>query len=143
MRSRRPQPFCRSYETWLKHHYGKSCLAPLTGQDRTALEAFVHLLHLYAHADDEGRQYATQAMASTVLAMQEHVRYLASRCIPHVLDWGDEPRLWLLLMYQAERESSRSGSSPSSWVLEQIDLAKAGQRPSEPVIEIECREVAS
>jgi len=94
---KRPPPICQTAPKWLTHHCGKDVLAPLTGQDRRALLAFAHLLELYAVSDDSGRRCALIAMAGVVGAMQPNTRILAKRCIPHVLDWGDEEQIWLKL----------------------------------------------
>lgn len=94
------KPICRSAPTFVKAHANgrglpdKAAFAPCTGQDRAAFEAFVHLVELYAAADDKGRAHTIAAMASTVLAMQESTRHLAKKAIPAVMDWGDEETLW-------------------------------------------------
>lgn len=87
-------PPCRSIHRWLKHHLGKNCFAPLTGQDFAALSVFVHAVDLYSRSDGEGRACALDAMRASVQAMQPSVRPLAKRSIPMVLDWADEDRLW-------------------------------------------------
>jgi len=68
--------------------------APLTGQDTHALKAFVHLVELWGYGDEDGVRYAVVAMRAAVLAMQPCVRPLAKACIPMVLDWGHEARIW-------------------------------------------------
>lgn len=91
---RAEKPICQRTPGWLTHHCGKHALAPLTGQDSRALQAFVHLLDLYALADEKGRCRAVIALHSTLQAMQPSVRPLAKRTIPQSLDWGDEEPLW-------------------------------------------------
>lgn len=88
------RPFCKTGPRWLNERLGRGCLAPLTGQDASALSAFVHCLELYARADRQGSDRAIEAMRATVRAMQPKCRHLAKATIPHVLDWADEDRLW-------------------------------------------------
>lgn len=89
------QPICQTTPTWIRHRLqDRSALAPLTGQDWRALEAFLHLVALYGNSDETGRQCAVMGMACCVCAMQPTTRFLAKAGIPHVLDWSDEDRLW-------------------------------------------------
>jgi hypothetical protein len=94
MRSRPTPPVCKEGLKWIKLRCGKYVLAPLTGQDAPALQAFLHALELYCHSDMSGRRGAFIAMYGAVAAMQEKVRWIAREVIPHVLDWGDRDRLW-------------------------------------------------
>lgn len=91
--SARNSRICEQIRKWLDHH-APGATAALTGQDSRALQAFAHLLELYAVADDAGRRAAVPAMAHTVLAMQRKCWPAAKRLIPMVLDWGDEEPLW-------------------------------------------------
>lgn len=92
------RPCCQTGPSWLRQHANdRSVLAPLTGQDRRALAAFLHLLELYSVADDDGRGATLNAMAYTILAMQSSTRHLAKAMIPHVLDWNDEDRIWTMI----------------------------------------------
>lgn len=89
------KPYCQSAPHWVAHRLkDKAALAPLTGQDWRAFQAFVHLVALYGNSDGEGRRAAVLAMFHTLKAMQPSTRHLAKAAIPHVLDWGDEERLW-------------------------------------------------
>lgn len=85
-------PLCRRVQKWLKAR-GLST-APLTGQDARAIAAFVHLVDLLCVSDGAGARHAYAALSETALAMQPSVRHLAKRCIPMVLDWGDEEIVW-------------------------------------------------
>lgn len=88
-------PPCQAARRWVEERLGdRHCFAPFTGQDSRAFGAFVHLLELYAAADESGRQSALIAMHWTVASMQEKVEHLAKTVIPMVLDWGDEEPLW-------------------------------------------------
>lgn len=96
-RVRRPveKPYCQTGPRWIVERlHDKSALAPLTGQDWRALKAFIHCVELYGSADGDGQTSALAAMLHTVHAMQPSTRHLAKAVIPHVLDWGDEERLW-------------------------------------------------
>ena len=88
------KPPCRMYPAFLRVHLGKSCLAPLTGQDSVALQAFVHAVQLWGRSDTEGRRHAETAMRALALAMQPSTRDLAKRAIPCVLDWSHEAEIW-------------------------------------------------
>lgn len=94
MGKRTEPPFCHTMKAWLQHHCGRDALAPLTGQDYSALKTFAHLLELYARADEPGSRCALKAMAAVIPAMQEKNRELCKRLIPHVLDWANEDKLW-------------------------------------------------
>ncbi len=87
-----PPTFCKQIGPWLKSR-GLST-APLTGQDTRAVQAFVHLLELYTVSDAAGQAAAKKALRYTVDAMQPSCYQLAKACIPMVLDWADEERLW-------------------------------------------------
>jgi hypothetical protein len=80
------KPICQDAFSWLKHRHGRTYLAPLTGQDRRALQAFAHLLELYAVADDQGQTMAVRAMRAVVLAMQPKTRGIARDAVPCVLE---------------------------------------------------------
>jgi hypothetical protein len=89
------KPVCETGPKWVKERLkDKHALAPLTGQDWPALQAFFHLVALYGNADADGRRSALLAMAYTVRAMQPHTRPLAKAGIPAVLDWSHEAEIW-------------------------------------------------
>lgn len=106
-RTKAPTPYCRAVVTWLRtendspaadrRFHGKHVLAPLTGQDAAALQAFAHLMELYTRSDEHGRHYAVVAMRATVTAAQESVRGLFWEAIPCVYDWSERERLWSLM----------------------------------------------
>lgn len=89
---------CVSAQTFIKHHLGKSALAPHTGQDFAALNAFAHLCELYAVADTKGRESCLKAMAATLACAQRSTWDTFAKCIPHSLDWSDEARIWALIV---------------------------------------------
>ena len=74
--------------------YGKSVLAPLTGQDVRAINAIVACWELYAVSDEAGQRGALAAVKLLLPAMQSSTRWMARELIPYVLDWSDRERLW-------------------------------------------------
>lgn len=92
---KRQNPICRTAPNWIARRLqDKAALAPLTGQDWPALQAFLHLVALYGQSDALGRAHALHAMRHAVQAMQPSTRHLAKAGIPHALDWEDEDRIW-------------------------------------------------
>lgn len=83
---------CQTAVKWLSTK--KLNLAPLTGQDWRALQAFVHLVELYSVSDGVGATCALVGMKAAVQAMQPHLWHLAWESIAHVMDWHDRDRLW-------------------------------------------------
>jgi hypothetical protein len=89
------KPYCESVRKWVEGRLkDKGAFAPMTGQDWRAFAAFVHLVALYGASDADGSGHAIAAMRHTVRAMQPSTRHLAKAAIPHMLDWGDEDRIW-------------------------------------------------
>lgn len=76
---------------WLKAN--KHDLAPLTGQDRRALEAFAAIWELLA-TDSDGRRAAIEAAVALLPAMQPKCWPLAKELIARSMDWGDRERVW-------------------------------------------------
>jgi hypothetical protein len=91
------KPACKQVGPWLKHHLGKSALAPLTSQDSVALSAFAHVVELWGRSDENGRRLAIIAARAIVLAMQPGTRGLAKTSIPCMLDWSHEEQMWSAL----------------------------------------------
>lgn len=84
------KPICERIGVWLKNNNVST--AALTDTDWWALEAFVHLVRLWASADRP--REVLLAAAVCVRQMQEHTRHVAKRAIPCALDWGHENELW-------------------------------------------------
>lgn len=91
-RSRKEPARCADALRWLAAN--DHDLAPLTGQDRRALDAFAHLIELYTVADVEGQRAALDAMTATVRAMQEHTRPLCRELIAWAMNWDDRGPVW-------------------------------------------------
>jgi hypothetical protein len=72
----------------------KGCLAPLTGTDARALDAFVACLKLYAYT---GERRVIGAASTVLIEMQDSTRWIARELIPFVMNWEDRERLWPLL----------------------------------------------
>ena len=106
----KPLPYCQSGPRWVVERLkDKTALAPLTGQDARAFQAFFHLVDLWGHADPPGRDAAIAALYHTVRAMQPSTRHLAKAGIPHVLDWSHEDDIWLAIeTYAATADRSDS-----------------------------------
>jgi hypothetical protein len=99
------KPCCQTGPKWIRARVlretgDKYGLAPLTGQDAAALQAFFHLVQLWGSSDQHGRDRAIAAMFHTVQAMQPSTRHLAKAGIPHVLDWSHEDQIWACLELQ-------------------------------------------
>ena len=108
--STKQKPVCEAGPKWLTEvatnfpsrigleQPNKRPLAPLTGQDYQAYRTFLHALELWGYCDDEGRGHALMCMQHAVSAMQPHTRWIARASIPHLLDWGDQQKLWPLIV---------------------------------------------
>lgn len=83
----------KTVRRWLKDNLGKYCCAPLTTQDALALDAAIHIIHLWTWTS--GAELP-QAYANVVRMMQPHTRELAYHAVAHIGDWHDRDRLWNL-----------------------------------------------
>lgn len=94
----RPKPYCAAALAWLrarcKEGHRECDLAPLTGQDRRALEAIAHCWELYSLSDEDGRAAALVAIRALLDAMQPTTRHLAREMIAQTFDWDSHERLW-------------------------------------------------
>lgn len=94
-------------------------LAPLTGQDRPALEAVAHCWRLWGTSDEDGRRAALGAIAALVGGMQEVAWPMARELAAHALDWGHRGELWPLVCEEYEHKWSRalfsSEIDPHDW----------------------------
>lgn len=97
----RTTPACKRAQQFVKARE-KRVLAPFTGQDMCAFEAFAHLLDLYTRADVQGQQAALVAMHATIHAMQPSTRKIAKLAIPGILDWHNEEPLWATIMHEQD-----------------------------------------
>lgn len=88
------KPVCKTVYEFIAAHLGKEAAGALTGQDRHALEAFRHLVELYACGDTLGRACAIEGMRACVAACQPSCHGMLRKAIPAGLDWSDEHRLW-------------------------------------------------
>jgi hypothetical protein len=69
-------------------------LAALTTQDIRALDAVTACYELYAHGDTSTRQISLAVVASLLITIQPHNRYLARELVAFVLDWTDREPVW-------------------------------------------------
>lgn len=81
----------------------KNSLAPLTGQDTSALDAITACWQLYARSDSDGRAAALAAVRALLPAMLPHNRWIARELIPFALDWNDRDHLWPLVIRSQEK----------------------------------------
>jgi hypothetical protein len=109
------KPYCQTGPKWVADRVAretgnKAALAPLTGQDWRAFNAFFHLVALWGACDEPAEAHAVAAMYHALQAMQPHTRQLAKAGIPHVLDWSHEDQIWLAISEYASRvEVSAAG----------------------------------
>lgn len=82
---------------FLKHHLGKDCFAPFTGQDASAWTAFVYACELYGRADDRGRGITVIAMETLLQAAQPKLAWEFLWTIPAILDWSHADEIWPLI----------------------------------------------
>lgn len=87
-------PVCKKLNRWLRLVHGRHVLAPLTGQDASALDTFAHAVELYCHGDLGGRRGAKIAMRGAVSAMQEQTRWLCREAIICISDYGYVEQIW-------------------------------------------------
>lgn len=90
---------------WLKANGAN--LAPLTGQDTSALYAIDHCWDLYARGDGAGQFAAMSAVVALLSGMQPKCWPLARQLIAKAMDWADIERLWPLV--EANYRLSREG----------------------------------
>jgi hypothetical protein len=83
---------CREALRWLRARGWD--LAPLTGQDRPALEAVAHCWALWGRSDADGQRAAIGAIAALVGGMQAVAWPMARELAAQALDWGHRGRLW-------------------------------------------------
>lgn len=91
MTNPRIKPHCEGLYKWLKLNLGRHALAPLTGTDMKALDAAVHIVHLYAYTGD---REVLDAFRIVVERMQPSTRELAFHAIAYLRDWPDRPIMW-------------------------------------------------
>jgi hypothetical protein len=96
MARRQPDNPLKDATAFCKHHLGRDCFAPFTGQDYSAWKAFVYLVELYGRGDMNGQAAALEAMAATLCGAQnlEHIHQIFVQTIPAILDWGDAAKIW-------------------------------------------------
>ena len=81
---------CRKVDAWLASNDIDT--TALTDPDWLALEAFIHLMALWASADKP--RDVLFAAAYCLRQMQKSSRHVAKSAIPYALDWAHEDQLW-------------------------------------------------
>lgn len=93
----KPKAHCHETRAFLRINFGRTCLAPLTGQDGRALDAIAHCWELYTNSDEDGQRAALDAVRALLKAMQPSTRHLAREAIPAAANWEDRERWWPLV----------------------------------------------
>lgn len=99
-------PICKQAVTFTKHHHGKNCFAPCTGQDYRVFSAFAHLASAWCAADDEGRKHIEECMRNARHAVQPKIVVLLKAAAVAAADWGMVDELW----FRLDQEDSRRGA---------------------------------
>lgn len=87
----RAKASCDDVLAFLNGNLGRSALAALTGTDRKALAAAVHILELYNYGGDET---TLEAFRLVVLKMQRSTRELAYHAIAQSMEWHSRGEIW-------------------------------------------------
>ena len=103
----RQSAHCQDALRWLKDRGWN--LAPLTGQDRAALESIAHCWRLWCVSDDAGRRAAIDAVASLLDGCQEVVWPMARELIAQAGDWSHRDVVWPKVVQQFEERRARIG----------------------------------
>ncbi len=99
----RHKPACTIHFDRLRKLHGPRSLAPLTGQDTRALEAFVHALDLCQGSDRAGRYAAIDAMRALGRAIQPHIAWQFVR-MAVLAELGETPEAFVILNLLEQRE---------------------------------------
>ena len=84
-------PPCIAVYAWLQIHFGRHCLAPLTGTDHKALAAAAQILALYAY---DSSPEVIEAFGKVVRRMQPTTQRFAFHAIAHGIEWSQRERIW-------------------------------------------------
>lgn len=117
--SRRDPPHCQDALRWLKDR-GWS-LAPLTGQDYSALTALAHCWQLWTRGDEAGRECALDAAAALLDGCQEVCWPMARELVAQAGDWSHRDVVWAKVAWRfGERMRERHGSMVSTGDIERM-----------------------
>jgi hypothetical protein len=98
--STRNPAHCQDALRWLKNRHWN--LAPLTGQDRAAIQAISHCWQFWTRSDDDGRRAAIDAVAALLNGCQEVVWPMARELIAQAGDWGHRDPVWAKVVWRFE-----------------------------------------
>lgn len=92
--SPQPKSQCDELLKWFKGnpYLPALSLGALTGTDRKALAAAVHIIELYAYSS---RGDTLDAFRIVVEHMQPSTQVFAYHAIAFVMDWNDRARVWM------------------------------------------------
>lgn len=105
--SARHVPHCQDALRWLKDRGWD--LAPLTGQDRAALEAVAHCWQLWTVGDLAGQRAAVDAVAALVDGCQEVCWPMARELVAQAGDWSHRALIWDSVALLVERRMAQRG----------------------------------
>lgn len=94
---RRPEkPLVKQAAEFVIFHLAdKSAFHPFTGTDYDAWNAYIPLVRLWGRMRSDAIVAALRAVVHSAQARNEDVMAVFKKAIPCLLDWSDEPRLWL------------------------------------------------
>ncbi len=92
----REKPLAREVADFVRWHLGdKRAFAPFTGTDYDAWHAFIYLVRLYGRTRSGDVINALRATLHTAQTRHEDVMAIFKKSIPCLLDWSDEPKIWI------------------------------------------------
>lgn len=107
---------------WMRANFGRSYLAPFTGQDYRAFALFVAALDLYCAADGDGRRAALVALDAGLSAAQASVGVLFVCAVPYFVEGGEG----VLLIKRLEDEQRRRQEHGWRTELRHVRCAECG-----------------
>jgi hypothetical protein len=127
-------PPCQDAIRWLKHRGWR--LAPLTGQDYSALATIAHCWDLWARADTAGQRAAIDAAAAVLDGCQEVCWPMARELIAQAGDWARRDLLWPQVVQRFEERALRR-TGPASIDLRATERVKRLARCHEGLTQVQ------
>jgi hypothetical protein len=113
---RREKPLPKQVTDFVIFHLAdRGAFAPFTGTDHDAWIAFLYLVRLWGRTRSADVVDAMRATAHAAQTRHTDVMAVFKKSIPALLDWSDEPKLWLqvgprVLLSDIERAQGRTPS---------------------------------
>jgi len=97
MTRRRPEkPLHKQVAEFVIFHLAdKTAFHPFTGTDYDAWHAYIHLVRLWGRTRSDDVVAAMKAVVRCAQQRNEDVMAVFKKSIPCILDWSDEPKLWV------------------------------------------------